>query len=218
MSAPEPVQHSTLEVDLTQDGRAAPIVGRSPNEEKEINFKDDGKLQVVGHDDEPQPGSPAPPYTDKPQPPLPSQERKILGLKRKTFFIVAAVLAVIVLAAVIGGGVGGGIAARNRKSSQNTVVAQPPRQPPYTNTGLAAMEWTDLNGTLHKRVYYQGKDCKIRESAWDNSSSLTAPWQINSISDPVQANTPIAATAGWPHASYNYSLVHTHKSPYSNVS
>ena len=209
MSAPEPVQHSTLEVDLSQDGRAAPIVGRSPDEEKEINFKDDGKLQVAGSDSELQPGSPAPPYTDKPQPALPTQDRNILGLRRKTFFIAFAIAAALIIAVAIGGGVGGGIAARNRKSSQNTVIAPPPRKPPYANTGLAAMQWTDLNDTLHKRVYYQGNDNKIRESAWDNSTALTTPWQINSISDAAKPVTPIAATSGWPHASYNYSLVRT---------
>ena len=69
------------------------------------------------------------------------------------------------------------------------------------------MQWTDQNGTLHKRVYYQGKDNKLRESAWDNSTAPDTPWQIDTISDPVKPVTPIAATAGYPHASYNYSLV-----------
>ena len=196
MSAPELVQHSTLEVDLSQDGRAAPIVGRSPNEEKEIYFnKDDGKIQVIGREL----------YSDKPQPPIPSPERKILGLRRKTFFIALAVAA-IVLVAAIAGGVGGGIAARNRKSNKKIVVA-PARPPPYANTGLAAMQWTDPNGTLYKRVYYQGKDNKIRESAWQNSTAPDTPWQVNTISDPVKPVTPIAATAGYPHASHNYSSV-----------
>ena len=209
MLAPDPVQHSTLEVDLTQDGRAAPIVGRSPNEEKEIHLNsDDGKLQVVGSERPVLTSAKTPPplYSDKPQPPIPSLERKILGLRRKTLFIALA-LAAIVLVAAIAGGVGGGIAARNRRSDKNHVVVAV-RPPQYANTGLAAVQWTDQNGTLYKRVYYQGKDNTIRESAWQNSTALDTPWQVNTISSPVKPVTPIAATAGYPHASYNYSLVY----------
>ena len=71
---------------------------------------------------------------------------------------------------------------------------------------MAAIQWTDLNGTAHKRVYYQDQNNKIVESAWDNSSTFDA-WEVNTISDAVKPSTPIAAVAGYPHVSHNYSLV-----------
>lgn len=70
------------------------------------------------------------------------------------------------------------------------------------------MQWTDLNGTLRKRLYYQDSNDKIRESAWDNNTSFDTTWKVNAISDPAKPGTPIAAVAGYPHASHNYSLVH----------
>ena len=211
MPAPEDAQHSTLEVDFTQDGRAAPIVGQSPNEEKIIRYKDDGKQAADISGMEALPATPLPAYADKPHPPLPTQGCRILGLRRKAFSVVLAVTCIVVLAAAIGGGVGGGIAARNRKPRPTAATAPSPTIVPYTNTGLAAMQWTDLNGILHKRLYYQDNSNKVRESAWDNSTGLDTPWQINTISDAIKPISPIAATAGYPHASFNYSLVRTPK-------
>lgn len=43
----------------------------------------------------------------------PPQEKRICGLKRRTFGILAVVLGVIVLAAAIGGGVGGALSSKN---------------------------------------------------------------------------------------------------------
>ncbi|KAL8879575.1 MAG: hypothetical protein Q9192_008205, partial [Flavoplaca navasiana] len=77
----------------------------------------------------------------------------------------------------------------------------------YTNTGLAALQWTDLNRTLHKRVYYQDAMNKLRESAWDNSTASRTPWRINTISNAVKPGTPLAAAAGYPHANYSFSPV-----------
>ena len=111
---------------------------------------------------------------------------------------------------------GGTIAARNRELTatvpKNISSPTPPQAPTttrvrYANTGLAVMQWTDLNGTLHKRLYYQDNSDKIRESAWDNSTAFDTAWDVNAISDAVKPGTPIAAAAGYPHASYNYSLV-----------
>ncbi len=123
---------------------------------------------------------------------------------------------VLIIAGAVGGGVGGTIAARNRERTATVPThdpsSTPPQAPtttrvPYANTGLAAMQWTDLNGTLHKRLYYQDNSDKIRESAWDNSTAFDTVWEVNAISGAVKPGTPIAAVAGYPHASYNYSLV-----------
>lgn len=219
--APEDAQFSTLEVDqkrwLENDGQAALMVGQDPKDEKMINDNDVGKgalivgqdpkdekmlsyndvdkQAVVGDVDNEQPGSPRP-----------TEERKIFGLKRRTFFILLPVVLIIIIAAAVGGGVGG---TRNKKHTATSTSPQAPTttRAQYANTGLAAMQWTDLNGTLHKRLYYQDNSDKIRESAWDNSTAFDSAWQINAISDAVKPGTPIAAAAGYPHASHNYTLV-----------
>jgi hypothetical protein len=208
--APENTQYSTLEVDhnrlLENDGKAAPIVGPDPKDEKIINYNDVGKQAVVVDIYEAQSES-----SD------PTEECKIFGLRRKTFFILLALLLVLI-AGAIGGGVGRTIAARASNSESTVTVPTdtpsptPPQAPTttrvqYGNTGLAALQWTDLNGTLHKRLYYQDNDSRIRESSWDNSTAFDTAWDINAISDAVKPGTSIAAAAGYPHASYNYSLV-----------
>ena len=139
-------------------------------------------------------------------------EPTIFGLKRKTFSILLATVLVVVVAAIVGGAVGGTAAARNRVSNAVALITTlpptpAPTRPPYANTGLAALQYTDLNGTLHKRVHYQDNSNKIRESAWDNSSAFDASWQVNNISDAVKPGTPITAATGYPYANYSYALV-----------
>ena len=198
-------QYSTLEVDhnrfLENDAQAAPSVGQDPKNEKIISYNDVGKQAVNVEVSEEKLISPA---------------REIFGLRRKTFFILLSVVLVSVTAAAVGGGVGGTIAVRDgeQSASVSTGISSPTAsQAPtstrieYANTGLAAMQWTDLNGTLHKRLYYQDNSDKIRESAWDNNTAFDSAWEVNAISDAVKPGTPIAAAAGYPHARYNYTLV-----------
>ena len=198
--APENTQYSTLEVDhnrwLENDGKAAPIVGQDPKDEKFISYNDVGK-QAVGVDA----------YNAPSESSRPTEKRKIFGLRRKTFFILLPVVLVLIIA----GAVGGTITARNRAPT-DIPSPTPPQAPTttrvrYANTGLAAMQWTDLHDTLHKRLYYQDNSNKIRESAWDNSTAFDTAWEVNAISAAVKPGTPIAAVAGYPHARYNYSLV-----------
>jgi len=219
-SAPHKTQHSTLEVDLSQDGRAAPIVCQNPGEEKIVSY-DAGKQAITFDDALLETALPI--HNEKPHPPLPVQERQVWGMKPRTFIILLCVVLALIVAAVTGGGVGGALAARKRKSGPTptqqlaptpTANPSPTTRVPYANTGLAAMQWTDLNGIVHKRLYYQDNSAKIRESAWDSSTTFNAAWQIESISDAVKPGTPIAAAAGYPHASYDYSLV---RIPYASL-
>ncbi|KAL9118892.1 MAG: hypothetical protein Q9187_004552, partial [Circinaria calcarea] len=207
--AREDIQFSTLEVDhnrwLENDGKAAPIVYQDPKDEKIISYNDVGKQAVVVDLSS---------YPSESS--CPTEEHKILGLRRKKFFILLLVVLVLIIAGAVGGGIGGTIAARSRVQSATIPTDNPsptlPQSPTttrvqYANTGLAAMQWTNPNGTLHKRLYYQDNKDKIRESAWNNNTAFTAAWEVNPISDAVKPGTPIAAAAGYPHASYNYSLV-----------
>ncbi|MCJ1462869.1 hypothetical protein MMC07_001473 [Pseudocyphellaria aurata] len=221
--SPTDAQFSTLEVDqnrwLEKDGRAALMVGQDPKDEKIISDNDVSKFAVIVGQN-PEDGKISYNDVDKQaiiaevsdvpsETPPPPEERKILGLRRKMFFLLLPVVLVIIIAGAVGGGVGGTIAARNRKQTVTSISSQAPTttRAQYANTGLAAMHWTDLKGTLHKRLYYQDNSGKIRESAWDNSTAFDSAWKINTISNAVKPGTPIAAVAGYPHASYNYSLV-----------
>lgn len=219
---PVDTQYSTLEVDnnrwLENDGTAAPIVVQDPKNEKIVRDNGLGKAdlivgqdpkdeKVVIHNNAGKEAVDANLYNAQAESSPPTKERKIFGLRRRTFFILSLTALVLIIAGAVGGGVGGTIAARNRNKTATATKAPTTSRVGYANTGLAAMLWTDLNGTLHKRLYYQDNKDKIRESAWDNSTSFNTTWQINAISNPVKPGTPIAAAAGYPHASYNYSLV-----------
>lgn len=221
-SVPADTQFSTLEVDnnrwLENDGDAAPIVVEDPMNGKIVNFHGIGKAAlIVGQDhknekmvvldDAGKQAIAANLYNAQAESLPPTKERKIFGLRRKMFFILSVVVLVLIIAGAVGGGVGGTVAARNRNKTANAPKAPTAAPVAYANTGLAAMLWTDLNGTLHKRLYYQDNKDKIRESAWDNSTAFNTAWNVNAISNAVKPGTPIAAAAGYPHASYNYSVV-----------
>ena len=210
-------QYSTLEVHHTRwlenDGGVAPIFGRDPKQEKMVAHNDgkivsvsNGKMVIendVGKEaiaiDEP---------IIQPEQLLPIQERRYFGLRRRTFFILLIMALFLASAAIVGAAVGGIIATHKRRR-----IARIPANPSsssrthYGNIGLAAMQWTDLNGTLHKRLYYQDSSNKLRESAWDNGTDFKTAWRVNVISKAVKPGTPIAAQSGYPHASYNYTLV-----------
>lgn len=223
--APEETQYSTLEVDqnrwLENDSNAALIVGQDPKDEKMISDDDvskaglivgqDGRNEkMISYSDVGKQTVVPDVYSVEPELPRPTEERKVFGLRRKTFILSSVVLVIIIAVAIGGGiGIGGSIASRNRRQKATSTSPQAPTttRGQYANTGLAAMQWTDLNGTLHKRLYYQDNSDKIRESAWDNSTAFDTAWQVNAISDAAKPGTPIAAVAGYPHASYNYSLV-----------
>lgn len=219
----EEPRYSTLEVDnnrwLENDGNAAPIVDYDPKNEKIVGYNHYGNAalivgqdpkdeKIVIHNDSGKDAVAANLYNAQSESSRPTDERRIFGLRRKTFFILSILVLALVIVGAVGGGVGGTIAARNRKPTATVPQVPTATRAGYANTGLAAMLWTDLNGTLHKRLYYQDSKDKIRESAWDNSTASNSKWNVNAISDAAKPGTPIAAAAGYPHASHNYSLVH----------
>ena len=215
---PKDTQYSTLEVDynywLENKGESAPIVGQDPRDEKVIGHNDekivsycDGK--IISYNDIGKQAVAIDTFDVHSDSPQSLEERKDFSQKRKTSFILLTVVIILMIAGTLAGGVGRTIAARHREPTATAPrnTSSPTTRVAYANTGLAAMQWTDLNGTLHKRVYYQDSSSKIQESAWDNSTGFNTAWKINAISDAVKPGTPIAAAAGYPHASHNYSLV-----------
>lgn len=220
ISAPKSKEYSTLEVDhirwVENDGKAAPIVSHYNNEEKIISYSD-GKIvsynsgKIPSYNDMGKESVAVDIYKALPDSPRPAEgpaeEPKVFGLRRKTFFILLLVISVVIIAAALGGSIGGVVWRRKRaKAAAGINNLQPPAMR-YANTGLAAMQWTDLNGTLHKRLYYQDNSDKIREAAWENNTAFNTNWKVNIVTNAVKPSTPIAAVAGYPHASYKYSLV-----------
>lgn len=216
-SAPDTSRYSALEVNvdryLERDGSSAPIVGQDPKDEKIFGYTNDKILsfdtgKIISYSDVGKQAVVVETYDVQPGPLLLVQQR-MLGLKRKTFRLLLIIATVFMLVVIVGGSVGGTLVKRRKRQD----VPSPPssstlsNQARYTNTGLSAMGWTDHNGTLHKRVYYQDSKDMIREAAWDNSTAFNTPWTITTISSKVKPGTPIAAAAGYPHASFNYSLV-----------
>ena len=215
---PQSLDHSTLEADndrwIERDGRAAPLVGPDPRNEKILGYHD-GKIRrgetssCIDGDKEAYAIHVPKAQEEKALPSPP--KHTVFGLTRKRFLILFFTLLFVVIPSVLGGTIGGYLSRRHNKGKSATEEAEDPTLSDsrlfYSNTGIAAAKWNDLDGTLHKRLYYQGNDNKIRESAWDNTTSLQSPWAINLISDTAKPGTPIAAVAGYPHASRNFSIV-----------
>ena len=211
--------HVDLQVDERpqSNGDLAPIALLSG--EEKITIYDDGK--IIDFTDGGKHLAATPASMSQPIHESITPTPKIIGLQRKTFIRLLFVLLVIILGSAIGGGVGGSRAVRQKNKAeslsqpapstiQTTISANiplPTQAGRYTNTGLAALQWTDLNRTLHKRVYYQDAMNKLRESAWDNSTTPRTPWRVNTISNAVKPGTPLAAAAGYPHADHSYAPV-----------
>ena len=196
-----------------RDGESAPIVGHDPKDEKVIGYTDDKIIsfdtgKIISYNEVDKQAVVVQSYDTQSKESPPAKEHRILGMRRKTFKVLLLVFSMLILAIAIGGGVGGAMAKRNKAKATTTTTRapSPTASANYANTGLSALQWTDLNGTLHKRVYYQDSSDRIRESAWDNTTAFDAAWGVNAVSDPVKPITPIAAAAGYPHASFNYSL------------
>jgi hypothetical protein len=199
------VEFSTLEVDhdrWLESKRHAPEAVLYGGEEK--IFAEQHDLPIV---DEAATEPPLPQY---------SKAQSRFGRNSKTLWIISAILLFLILAAAIGGGVGGSLSAKKHHNNGSTSISSPTPSPTnsppntrpiYQNSGLAAMQWVDLNNTNHYRVYYQDASNAIMESAWDSNGTT---WQVSQVSDPafqVKPGTPIAAAAGYPHANYSYTLV-----------
>lgn len=207
-------EYSTLEVHkgrfIEADSSSAPIVRPQPDSMKIATFDKDAEKEIIVTE------TSVADESDISVVPAPI-EPKILGLKRKTFLIALVAAVFVIIAAAVGGGVGAAVTHRNKDvvtQASNTTATNTTSPATttvaahlYTNTGLAAMQWTDQTGVLHKRLYYQDSANKIKESGWDNNTDFNTTWTMQTISDEVKPATPIGAVAGYPHASYNYTLV-----------
>lgn len=123
--------------------------------------------------------------------------RTICGIPRKTFWILLGVK-LLMMAVVIAVPVGLFVRRGKHTSAHANASNVPPSSPiMISNTSsLASIAWNDTNGIMQYRVYSQGEDNIIRESAWNATANL---WQLsNSAIGIAEANAPLAAVISGP--------------------
>lgn len=123
--------------------------------------------------------------------------RTICGIPRKTFwilFVVKIIMTALVIALPVALVVGQGKTSSAHASASHVSPSNPTA---ISNTSsLASVAWNDTNGIMQYRVYWQGEDNIIRESAWNGTASL---WRVsNSAIGSAKPNTPLAAVVSSP--------------------
>jgi hypothetical protein len=149
-----------------------------------------------------------------------SAERRIWGLKRRTFWVLAIILAIVVIvAAIVGGVVGSKSSGSDNTDSPGNLT---PSNGPATSqlsgipgmhpaSRLAAFNFT-LDDVEHHRIYFQSESGVIMESSWDSNDTA---WKVNPVTSPsevvlsadldrnadaseleVKIGTPIAVSGG----------------------
>ncbi|KAL2158781.1 hypothetical protein VTH06DRAFT_3973 [Thermothelomyces fergusii] len=114
----------------------------------------------------------------------PVQERRICGLRRRTFGILIVVLGVIVLAAAIGGGVGGAMASRSERKhgspsetpTQTATVSSAPPSPTFLNnqSDPSAFEHFQFQGFSKADFDGEFSDPIKEEGFYDFSFNITS--------------------------------------------
>ncbi|KAI9730806.1 MAG: hypothetical protein M1834_005524 [Cirrosporium novae-zelandiae] len=138
--------------------------------------------------------------------------KKVLGIRRKTFWILTGIVGVIIIGVVLGGALGGTLS-RSQKSATATETAQLSATTgnlsvfvsATSTTGirkdssLAAVVWNSSLIEFRYRVYYQDENDHIKEIAWDTASnSWTSPKSIGT----AKAGSPLAAAVKGPLNNY----------------
>lgn len=97
-------------------------------------------------------------------PPVKDEERRILGVKKKSFILIVCLVLILIIGASVGVGVG---VTRNRGSAtaepedSNTSTDQesvPYDSPVLVTSNLAAVNWTDNLGKHYRAVFWQARE------------------------------------------------------------
>ncbi|KAK1963104.1 hypothetical protein LY78DRAFT_212293 [Colletotrichum sublineola] len=117
------------------------------------------------------------------------EEKKIMGLKRKTFILAAvglAMLLILILGLAIGlttgkAGSSNGAAEASEDSKDSIILP---------NSNLAATNWTDNNNVMRAAVFYQDKSNALNVMLFD---SLSGAWTKRNITASVMNSSSIPA-------------------------
>ena len=163
------------------------------------------------------------------QHPVPAPaERRIWGLKRKTFFVVLAVVLLVVIGAAVGGGVGGTVGKNSEKKSDPSTGGgaggaggggggggdggggsspgnTTNNSPVLGNSSISAINWTDSSNVEFNAVFWQAKTTDLMMSLWDSQGNawdqvnITDKMGATSVNVTAKPGTPLAAAArGYP--------------------
>ena len=128
--------------------------------------------------------------------------------KRRATWIFAAIVVVVLIIAAILGGIFGSKAHRNRAgsapivnntssndTSPNNATASNVTKSIISDSALASVAWSDANGVIHYRVYYQDSNNMIKESAWTNADSPPKWYVSNEGIGTAKNGTPLAVVS-----------------------
>lgn len=159
-------------------------------------------------------------YQDVQQPVPQAAERRIWGLKRKTFTLLA-VISIVVVAAVVGGAVGGTVGKNGEKKSgsstggdsgggngngggggggvggSSTGNTTTNNSPILADSNISAINWTDSNNVQYNAVFWQAKSNELMMSVWDTN---TTTWDQVNITSKISSSLNITAMPGTPLA------------------
>ncbi|KAH9907724.1 hypothetical protein F4778DRAFT_445010 [Xylariomycetidae sp. FL2044] len=144
----------------------------------------------------------------------------ICGLKRRTFFIALAVGIVVIIAAIVGGVVGGVVGSRSGDDSSSASADQAGSssggsgsgsngnstgtgnddsvQQILTESKLAAANFTDADGVVHRSLFFQDAYNALISMRWDSGGKT---WAKDNLTAMMAATTrPLNPQAGTPLA------------------
>ncbi|XXG94473.1 hypothetical protein Hte_000730 [Hypoxylon texense] len=116
-------------------------------------------------------------------------KRRICGLLPRTFYIVLGIVAALIIGA-IAGGIAGGLASRRNVSNTTSSPTPSGDTTPNVNvlniSSLAASNWTDAQGNVHRSVFFQDPYNSIIARQWDSQNKT---WETRNISRLMQSAT-----------------------------
>lgn len=113
-------------------------------------------------------------------------KRRICRLLPRMFYIVLAIVVVLIIGAIAGGVAGGLFSRQNTTSSPTPDGKATPNVNVLNISNLAASNWTDAQGTIHRSVFFQDPYNSIIARQW-NSQNKT--WETRNISRLMQSAT-----------------------------
>ncbi|KAJ9157780.1 hypothetical protein NKR23_g232 [Pleurostoma richardsiae] len=123
--------------------------------------------------------------------------RRIFCLSYRSFIIVVVITVVVVVGAIVGGVVGG-ISSRKKSTTSSTPTpTSTPARNLLSNSKLAASNYTDAKGYVHRSVFFQDSTEALIARLWDSQNNT---WKTLNITQQlpgsnVLSGTPLASSS-----------------------
>ncbi|KAI0890404.1 uncharacterized protein GGS22DRAFT_183749 [Annulohypoxylon maeteangense] len=118
--------------------------------------------------------------------------RTICGLSPRIFYVILAGAILIVIGAIVGGVAGGLAGKKNSSNASNSPDSSTPGSGTTANVNvlgeskLAASNWTDPSGYVHRSVFFQDPTNAIIARQWDSQNKT---WTTRNVSQFMQSST-----------------------------